>query len=73
VAWSLVLVAVHGRVKHGTGVCVCARERGVALGALGGSVASNRRVRGGVHVAAWAVLIQGIDHGGQHESGGEVT
>jgi hypothetical protein len=65
--------AVQTRVKN--------RARGVlvygngarALGALGGSVASNRRVRGGVHVAARAVLIQGIDHGGQHESGGEVT
>jgi hypothetical protein len=44
-----------------------------ALGALGGSVASKRRGRGGVHAAAQAVLIQGIGHGGEHESGGEVT
>jgi hypothetical protein len=55
----------RGVLVHGNG----AR----ALGMLGGSVASNRHVRGGVHVAARAVLIQGIDHGGQHESGGEVT
>jgi hypothetical protein len=51
---------VHGNGAH-------------ALGALGGSVASNRRDRGGVHAAAQAVVIQGIDHGGQHEPGGEVT
>jgi hypothetical protein len=51
---------VHGNMGHG-------------LGALGSSVASDRRVRGGVHVAVRAALIQGIDHGGQHEAVGEVT
>jgi hypothetical protein len=53
-------------------VCVCTGMR-CRSGHTGGSVASNQRVRGSVHVAARAVLIQGIDHGGQHESGGEVT
>jgi hypothetical protein len=38
VAWSLVLVTVHDRVKHGTRACACARERGVALGGLGSTV-----------------------------------
>jgi hypothetical protein len=33
----------------------------------------DRRVRGGVHIAVRAALIQGIDHGGQHKAVGEVT
>jgi hypothetical protein len=43
------------------------------LGALDGSVASDRRGRGGVHNEARAGLARGIGHGGQHEAGGEVT
>jgi hypothetical protein len=73
VVLSLGLVAVHDGVTHGTGACVCARGRGVALGALGGTVTPGWHRHGTAQGGSKGAALRGIGRRQLGERDGEVT
>jgi hypothetical protein len=73
VALSLVLVAVHDGVTHGTRACVCAWGRGVALGGLGGTVTPGWHRHGTTQGGSEGATLRGIGHRQLGERDGEVT
>jgi hypothetical protein len=64
---------VHEGVAHGTGACVCARKRDVALGALGGTATSRWHRHGTVQSGSEGAALRGMGHGRLGELDGEVT
>jgi hypothetical protein len=73
VARSRVLVIVHGRVKHGTGMCVSAQEHGVTLDGLGRTVMPGWHRHGTAQGGSEGAAPHGIGRRQLGELDGEVT
>jgi hypothetical protein len=72
VVWHRGLVAVHGWVRLGTGACVGAREHGVALGGLGGTVTPGWHRHGTAQGGSEGAASHGIGRRRLGELDGEV-